>query len=152
MTWLVFSYSLPSQRRSSTRVGFWRRLQQLGTVSLNGLSVLPDREECVEAFQWLAQEIQEAKGKTTVMRVAHFENMTDAQLIELFHAGCRERYAQLDRQITVLEKRLQATVKKKDARSMRRIYTKLQRQCEEVARVDFFDSPYGGEETARLRQ
>ena len=153
MTWFVFSYSLTSQRGSSARVGFWRRLQQLGTLSLkNGLHVLPDREECLEAFQWLAQEVQEAKGEATVMRVDHFEGMTDAQLIELFHAGCRKKYEQLDRQVTVLGKRLQATAKMKDATSIGRIFKKLHRQWEESARIDFFDSPYGGQVTSRLRQ
>jgi len=153
MSWLVFSYSLTSQRRSSTRVGFWRRLQQLGTLSLkNGLSVLPDREECLEAFQWLAQEVQEAKGEATIMRVDRFEGMTDAQLIELFHAGCRKKYEQLDRQVAVLENRLQAPAKKKDATSIGRIFTRLQRQWEEIARVDFFDSLYGRQVTSRLRQ
>src|SRR5437867_13430108 len=122
MTWLAFSYSLPSQRRSSMRVGFWRRLQQLGTISLNGLSVLPDREECLEAFQWLAQEVQEAKGEATVMRVDRFESLIDAQLIELFHAGCRQKYEHLDRQVAMLGKRLRTAAKKKDATSLGRIF------------------------------
>ena len=153
MTWLVFSYALTSQRRSSVRVGFWRRLQQLGTLSLkNGLSVLPDREDCLESFQWLAQEVQEAKGEATVMRVDRFDGMTDAHLVELFHVGCRKRYEQLDRQVAVLEKRLQATAQKKDATSIGRLFKKLQRQGEEIARIDFFDSPYGGQVTTRLRQ
>jgi len=153
MTWLVLSYSLTSQRRSSARVGFWRRLQQLGTLSLkNGLHVLPDREECLEAFQWLAQEVQEAKGDATVMRVDHFEGITDAQLIGLFHAGCRKKYEQFDRQVAVLGKRLQSTAKNKDATSIGRILIKLQRQLEEIARVDCFDSPYGGQVASRLRQ
>lgn len=153
MTWLVFSYSLTSQRGSSARVGFWRRLQQLGTLSLkNGLYVLPDREDCLEAFQWLAQEVQEAKGEATVMRVERFEGMTDAQLVELFHAGCRTRYEQLDRRVTALGKRLQTSAKRKDATSVGRIFTKLQRQCEEITRIDFFDSPYGAQVNSHLRQ
>lgn len=153
MTWLVFSYSLTSQRASSARVGFWRRLQQLGTLSLkNGLYVLPDREECLEAFQWLAQEVQEAKGEATVMRVDRFEGLTDAQLIELFHTGCRKKYEELDRQVALLGKRLQASSKRKDATSIGRIFKKLQRQWEEIVRIDFFDSPYGGQVTSRLRQ
>ena len=93
MTWLVFSYSLTSQHDSTARVGFWRRLQQLGALSLkNGLYVLPDREDCLEAFQWLAQEVQEAKGEATVMRVDRFDSLTDGQLIEFFHAECRQKY------------------------------------------------------------
>jgi hypothetical protein len=135
-------------------VGFWRRLQQLGTLSLkNRLSVLPDREECLEALQWLAQEVQEAKGEATIMRVDRFEGMTDTQLIELFHAGCRKKYEQLDRQAAVLDKQLQATAKKNEAMFTGRLFTKLlQRQWEEIARVDFFDSTYGRQVTSRLRQ
>jgi hypothetical protein len=78
--------------------------------------------------------------------------MTDAQLIELFHAGCRQKYEQLDRQVAVLGKRLQTTGKKKDATSIGRIFTKLQRQWEEITRVDLFNSPYGGQVIVRLRQ
>ena len=148
MSWLVFSYSLTSQR-SSTRVGFWRRLQQLGTLSLkNGLSMLPDREECLEAFQWLAQEVQKTKGEATIMRVDRFEGMTDAQLIELFHAGCRKKYEQIDRQVAVLENRLQATAKKKDATSIGRIFTRLQRQWEEIARIYFLIRRMAGSNVA----
>ncbi|MGH7256022.1 MAG: Chromate resistance protein ChrB, partial [Nitrospirales bacterium] len=59
MAWLVFSYSLPSTRASTQRVALWRRLQQLGAVTPKaGVHVLPDREECLEAFQWLSQEVQ----------------------------------------------------------------------------------------------
>ena len=152
MVWLAFSYSLISQRGSSARVGVWRRLQQLGTVSLkNGLYVLPEGEEHLEAFQWLAQQVQEAKGESTIMRVERFEGVTDAQLIDLFRDGCLTKYEQLDREVAITEKRLQRS-RKKDTKSIGRVLKKLQRQCEEIARLDFFDSPHGQRVMSRLRQ
>ena len=152
MAWLAFAYSLISQRGSSARVGVWRRLQQLGTVSLkNGLYVLPENDEHVESFQWLAQQVQEANGEATIMRVDRFEGVTDGQLMDLFRAGCRTKYEQLDRQVASLEKQVQRSAKK-DTASIGRVLKKLQRQCEEIARLDFFDPPLGQQVKARLRQ
>jgi hypothetical protein len=153
MMWLVFSYSLPSRGVSSARVGCWRRLQQLGTVAVkNGLHVLPDRDDCGEAFHWLAQQVQESKGEATVMRVERFEGVTATQLIDLFHAQCRQKYQHLDQQIESLGKRLRAPTHAKKLTVMTRLFQKLQRQCDDIARIDYFVSPYGLEVASHLRQ
>jgi hypothetical protein len=152
MAWLAFAYSLISQRGSSARVAVWRRLQQLGTISLkNGLYVLPESDEHLEAFQWLAQQVQESNGEATIMRVDRFEGVTDGQLMDLFRAGCLAKYEQLDRQVASLEKQLHRSAKK-DTASIGRALKKLQRQCDEIVRLDFFDSPHGQHVKARLRQ
>ena len=152
MTWLVFSYSLLSQLGSSTRVGLWRRLQRLGAVVLkNGLYVLPDREDCKEAFQWLAQEVQQVKGSAIVMSVDRFESMSDSELIKLFHNACKEKYKQLDRSIAALEKSLHARSQRKNLPLISKKLMKLEREYEDVTRVDFFDSPYGIHVASRLR-
>lgn len=152
MPWLAFSYSLPSQRGSTARVGIWRRLQQLGTLNLkNGLYVLPEGDDHLEAFQWLAQQVQEAKGEATIMRVDRFEGMTDAQLIDLFGANCRTKYEQLDRKLDSVHKRFRAAGKKDGALSGSML-KQLQRQCEDIARLDFFHVPYGQQVATRLRQ
>ena len=92
MNWIVFSYSLSSGAASSSRVGLWRRLQRLGAIGVrNGLYVLPDREDCMESFQWLAQEVQQAEGDAMVMRVERFEGMADSELIEHFRTATQEK-------------------------------------------------------------
>ena len=109
MTWLVFSYSLPSKAQSSPRVALWRRLRRLGAITLTGgIHVLPAREEDLEAFQWLAEEVQQAKGEAVVMRVEQFEGLADADLIERFRRARAEDYAALEAQALALEERLQA--------------------------------------------
>src|SRR5579863_7808328 len=113
MSWIVFSYSLPAAGRSSPRVAVWRRLRALGAVSpKGGVHVLPARDECVEAFQWLAQEVEQAKGEALLMRVERFEGLSDTQLIALFQATRNEDYAALDAEATALDKTLTGSRKR----------------------------------------
>ena len=114
--------------------------------------MLPARDECVEAFQWLAQEVEQAKGEALLMRVDRFEGLSDAQLIALFQQARQEDYATLDAEAAGLEKTLVASQKHgsgDDART-RELLAKLRREHGEIARIDFFDSPAGRQVALRL--
>ena len=153
MAWAVFSYSLPSAGRSSPRVAVWRRLRALGAVSpKGGVHVLPARDECVEAFQWLAQEVEQEKGDALLMRVERFEGLSDAQLIVLFQEARKADYAALDARAAALEKTLAGSRKRdpKDEVEARELLAKLRREHGEIARTDFFDSPAGAHVASRL--
>lgn len=151
MTWVVFSYSLPSEVHSSPRVALWRRLRRLGAISpTGGLHVLPGREECLEAFQWLAQEVQQVKGEALVMWVERFEGVSDAELIERFRQVRAQEYTGIEAQAAALEERLSAQLKPEERSHMRRELEKLRRQHAEIARVDFFDAPEGSRVDSRL--
>jgi hypothetical protein len=151
MTWLVFSYSLPSKAQSSPRVALWRRLRRLGAITLTGgIHVLPAREEDLEAFQWLAEEVQQAKGEAVVMRVEQFEGLADADLIERFRRARAEDYAALEAQASALEERPRAQFKPEERARMREKLERLRRQHAEVARIDFFDAPEGSVVAAHL--
>ena len=151
MTWLVFSYSLPSKAQSSPRVALWRRLRRLGAITLTGgIHVLPAREEDLEAFQWLAEEVQQAKGEAVVMRVVQFEGLTDADLIERFRRVRAEDYAAIETQASTLEERLRVGLKPEERARLRERLERLRRQHAEVARIDFFDASEGSVVTAHL--
>ena len=151
MNWVVFSYSLPTKTVSSPRVALWRRLRRLGAISpAGGVQVLPARDDCVEAFQWLAQEIRQAKGEAVVMRVEQFEGLTDQQLITLFHAARVEDYQELEGQIAELEKALGRRVQADKRAAQQETLGKLQRRYVEIARVDYFNSPAGSQVASRL--
>ena len=153
MSWVVFSYSLPAAGRSSPRVAVWRRLRALGAVSpKGGIHVLPARDECVEALQWLAQEVEQAKGEALLMRVERFEGLNDAQLIALFQEERKEDYAALDERAAGLEKTLTGSRKRdpRDDTQARELLAKLRREHGEIARIDFFDSPAGAQVASRL--
>ncbi len=153
MGWVVFSYSLPSGGRSSPRVAVWRRLRALGAVSpKGGVHVLPDREDCVEAFQWLAQEVEQAHGEALLMRVERFEGLSNAQLIALFQAARKDDYAKLDERAAALERAVAGprTRAPRDDAEARELLGRLRREHADTARTDFFDSPAGGQVASRL--
>lgn len=153
MTWVVFSYSLPSKAHSSPRVALWRRLRRLGAISpRGGVHILPAREECVEAFQWLAQEVQQAQGEALMMHVERFEGLTDAQLIELFRQARTEDYAEIDVQAAALEQSLETQVSPEEQSPLRDTLVKLRRRHADMSRIDFFDAPEGALVAARLRR
>ena len=150
MSWIVLSYSLPSSPRSSPRVALWRRLRRLGAISPTGsIYILPARDECLEAFQWLAQEIRQAQGEALMMHIEQFEGLTDSQLIELFHQARREDYRELEAQITALEQTI-GTAKVEDSTPYQSTLDKLQRQYADIARIDYFECLEGTLVAARL--
>jgi hypothetical protein len=128
----------------------WRRLRRLGAFTVaGGAQVLPDREECLEAFQWLAQEIRQAKGEAQVMRVERFEGLTDEQLADLFCTVRTEDYRQIGVQAAQLEETLKKA-KSKDTSQARAELAKLRRQYADVARVDYFECSEGRRVELRL--
>ncbi len=150
MEWLVFSYSLPSKSRSSPRVTLWRRLGRLGAVSpTGGLYILPARDECFEAFQWLAQEIEHAQGEALVMRVAQFQGLTDEQLIALFNQARAKEYAAVEESAALLEKESKK-IKETQRPEMLDALAKLRNRFNEISRVDYFGTPEAMRVATRL--
>jgi hypothetical protein len=151
MNWTIFSYSLPAQASSGPRVTLWRRLRRLGAISpTGGIYILPAQDMCVEAFQWLAQEIKQANGQAMVMSVQQLEGLTDQQLIDLFREARQEDYAELKTQVTNLEQTI--TVEKNTEKfvGFREALTKLQKQYSDIRQIDYFDSPDGVQLAAQL--
>lgn len=152
MSWLVFSYSLPSKTSSSPRVTLWRRLRRIGAIALSGVQILPEREECLEAFKWLAQEVQQAKGEALIMYVERFAGLGDQDLIERFREARREEYAEIDTQATELEKALETITEPDERIHIQENLEKLYKQHTEISRIDFFDCPEGTQVIAHLNQ
>jgi hypothetical protein len=149
MTWIVFSYSLPSKAQSSPRVALWRRLRRLGAISpTGGVHILPARDECLEAFQWLVREVQQAQGEALVIHAERFEGLTDADLIAHFRQARAEDYAALEAQAAALEERLARTPEGR-ARLWEKL-ERLRRQHADLARIDFFEAPEGSLVASRL--
>lgn len=140
MAWLVLSYSLPAQSRSSPRVTVWRRLKQIGALAVaGGAQVLPARDECEEAFQWLAQEIRAAQGEAILMRVEQFAGLPTTDLITQFQAARAADYAALEPDL----KRLETKLKIKDRFRLPEALERLRRKHAAIRQIDYFDSPAG---------
>lgn len=143
MEWVAFSYSLPTKGGSSPRVAIWRRLRRLGSITIAGsVQVLPARDECLEALQWLAQEIRTSNGEAMTMRVTQIEGLTDQQIIAMFHSARMEDYHRIETHAFDLTKSL-ADRKKVDVSQARDTLNRLRRQYNDVLRIDYFACPEG---------
>src|SRR5262245_50739551 len=133
---------------SSLRVRVWRRLRSLGAVALKRSAyLLPDTPERYEDFSWLAQEIQREGGEATLIRVQQIENVTSADVLQLFHEPRDHDYRQL---ATRYRKVLQRLDKKKSARVQDEL-ARITKDHERIRDIDFFDAP-GGAEVRRLEE
>jgi cell division protein FtsB len=149
MNWLVFSYTLPTGPNSSPRVTLWRRLRRVGAVAISGGGyLLPVRDECHEAFQWLAQEIRQAQGEALILHVAQLEGLSDAAVVQLFHAARRKEYAELEAQVMALEAQISGDQANRAAALDG--LERLRRRFAEIRQVDYFATPEGALLETRL--
>ena len=136
---------------SSLRVKAWRRLRALGAVPLKRSAyLLPDTPDRYEDFQWLAQEVQREGGDATLVRVQQIENLTDADVLRLFHGPRDADYKQLAARYRKL---LQSLEKKSGVRSERvqEEIARLAKDHQRLRAIDFFSAP-GGAEVRRLEE
>jgi hypothetical protein len=152
MTWLVFSYSL-SGLTSSSRVAVWRKLGRLGAIAPKaGVYVLPDKEECFESFQWLAQEVQHFKGEAVVMRVNKFEGLSDAQLVKLFQEARKDDYEAIDSELDNFERDIHMKGKAIKPSQLIDMLKKIHNHFSEINQIDFFNSHRASNVRTRLNK
>jgi hypothetical protein len=147
---LLLLIGLPPQP-SSLRVRVWRRLRSLGAVPLKRSAyLLPDTPERYEDFQWLAQEIERGGGDATLIRVQQIENVSEADVLRLFHEPRDQDYRHLAGRY---RKVLQSLEKKSASRSARlqEELVQLAKDHQRIRDIDFFDAP-GGAEVRRLEE
>ncbi len=136
---------------SSLRVRVWRRLRALGAVPLKRSAyLLPGSADRHEDFQWLAQEIQREGGDATLVRIHQIENMTDDDVLRLFHEPRNADYRQLATRYRQLLQSLDRKSEAAQARA-REALLRLQKDHQRIRDIDFFDAP-GGAEVRRLEE
>ncbi len=125
--WLLLSYTVP-RTPTAKRVYVWRKLKKLGAVSLqDSVWVLPATPHAREQFRWLASEIDELGGQTTLWEAALLSDGRDRRLIEQFAAPLEQTYRAI---IAALKK------KAPDLAALGRRYQQAQAQ-------DYFRSELG---------
>ena len=136
MHWIALSFSLPSGSSSSKRVAVWRRLQKLGSVSPTGaLYLLPAGDESQEAFDWLAQEIEDAGGEALVFRIDQLAGDAEGRLVEAFRTAREEDYQKIAAEAA------SAVTAERAAKLGLQDLEKLRRRFAEAVRIDFFHAP-----------
>src|SRR5689334_21382027 len=104
--WILLMPKIPTSP-AYTRVKVWRRLQAIGAVMIkNAVYVLPNREDCVESFQWLAKELAEEGGQASLCEGLFFDGATDDEIERLFIEARNADYADLAEEARRLAKQL----------------------------------------------
>src|SRR5262249_12458324 len=136
---------------SSLRVRVWRRLRSLGAVPLKRSAyLLPDTPERYEDFQWLAQEVQREGGDATLIRVQQIENVSQDDVLRLFHEPRDHDYRQLAARYRKALKKLEQKSSAKSPRVLEEL-ARLAKDHQRIRDVDFFAAP-GGAEVRRLEE
>src|SRR5437762_6847823 len=138
-SWLLLLYSLPT-RQKTERVAVWRRFKKIGAIQIKTSTyLLPDEPAQHEQFQWLAKQIRDYGGDSTLVRAQEIEGLTREKVVSLFNAARDKEYVELRK---VLQNFV-ARRKKSDAELAVAELERLTKHFRELRQIDFFDSPRG---------
>jgi hypothetical protein len=141
--WLLLMFSLPA-KQASGRVEVWRKLKKYGALPLRTSgNLLPNKPENQERFEWLAAAIRKYKGQASVVQVQAIDDLPSERLVQLFIQARSKDYEALSREA----KKLITRSKREPAELAR-----LRRRFQEIASIDFFNSPLRGRVEALLER
>lgn len=138
--WLLLVFSLPA-KRATARVEVWRTLRRIGALPLGSSGyLLPFTPQNHERFEWLAVSIGKHKGQASVIQVASIDDLPTEELVRRFSEARSRDYKTL----------LQETSKLKRSNGGGRQLAHLQKRFQDIASIDFFDSPLRSRAEAAL--
>lgn len=135
--WLLLIHQVPP-KPDYLRVKVRRRLDRLGAVALkNSVYVLPQRDDTLEHFQWLAREIAGEGGEASVCEAAFVEGVRDEDLAAAFRAARDAEYAEI--------------AAAADALDAAGALARLERRMADATALDYFAAPGRATAADRLR-
>lgn len=144
--WLLFFYSVPSKPVNS-RMRIWRKLAKAGAVQMKGaVYILPFNDEHYEFLQWLVSEIVGMKGEAAVVSIEKIDTMKDVEIVAFFDQQRAGEYKILQKSFDNLDRRLssiQKGAKPENVKGISDQFAKLQKEFEDIKRIDFFSSREG---------
>jgi hypothetical protein len=137
-SWYLLIHQLPPEPLY-LRAKIRQRLSRVGAVALkNAVYALPAREDCLEDFQWIAEEAASGGGEAFICEAEFLEKKLEEELVARSRAERDAEYAELAVEIRDLKA---ADPPAQTAR--------LRKKFDEISRIDFFEAP-GRKRTARL--
>ncbi len=136
--WILLLPSIPPAD-TSLRVKVWRQLQKVGAIALkNAVYVLPNRDDCVESFQWIARELSEVGGQSSLLEGHFFDGVSDEEIERRFIEARNADFKEVATEARALVKALQGkqlSGEKIDSLAARA--EKLRQRFDEVGAIDF---------------
>ena len=143
--WLLLVHQLPA-RPSNLRVHVWRRLQQVGAVSLrNSIYVLPNTAEAREDFDWIRAEIAGRGGQVSLLAADVVDGYTDDELEASFRDARTSDYEALLDVVSALTKSVNARTLRQRRAPLQRELAKARERFMACRAIDFFGSPRAGD-------
>ena len=131
--WVLLAYRVPRQPPRA-RIAIWRKLERLGVARLgDGLVALPADARTREHVDWLAEEITEAGGASTVWLAAP---ATDAQEQQV---AAEMRAARVAEYRSVIDEATAAGATDRPARV--RVVRRLRAELRRIGQRDYFPPP-----------
>jgi hypothetical protein len=136
-SWLLLLFRLPATHKTA-RVAIWRKLQKSGAIQIKSSTyLLPDTPAQYELFQWLAKQVTDYGGDSTLIRAQQIEGLSDAKIIGLFDAARDHDYAAL----SDVARKLAAPRPVKQGKTFADELEKLRKAFRAIREIDFFDAP-----------
>lgn len=143
--WLLLVHQLPA-RPSNLRVHVWRRLQQVGAVSLrNSIYVLPNTSEAREDFDWIRAEIAGRGGQVSLLTADVVDGYTGEELEGSFRDARTADYDALIDTVSALTKSVNARTLRQRRAPLQRELAKVRERVTALRAIDFFGSPRAGD-------
>jgi hypothetical protein len=130
LVWALLSYRLPREP-STPRISVWRKLKRLGVAQLgDGLVALPADARTQEQLEWLAEEIAEAGGTSTLWRAELTSRAQERSLVRSMAEARASEYR-------AVRERAEATAGQSPAEVARALRS-LRRELRQIRRRDYF--------------
>jgi hypothetical protein len=131
--WVLLAYRVPRQP-PRPRIAIWRKLERLGVARLgDGLVALPADARTREHVEWLAEEITEAGGVSTVWLAAPATEAQEQQVAAEMRAARAAEYRSVIDEATAAAGLDHAA----RVRAVRRLRAELRR----IGQRDYFPPP-----------
>ena len=133
--WVVLSYRMPREP-STPRIAVWRQLKRLGVAQIgDGLAALPADARTLEQLEWVAEQVEEACGSSTLWRARLTSAAQERRVVAEMAAARAAEYAD----IVVRARAAGQSSMAGPERS--RVLRSLRRELRQVQRRDFFPPP-----------
>jgi hypothetical protein len=133
LAWLLLNYRLPREP-STPRITVWRKLKRLGVAQLgDGLVALPADARTQEQLEWVAEEIGEAGGSSSLWRARLTSRSQERALIRGLAEARADEYR-------AIRDRAALAAGSTDAERLRAL-GRLRSDLRRVHRRDYFPPP-----------
>jgi hypothetical protein len=152
--WLLLIHQIPP-KPNALRVKIWRRLQQVGAVGIKqSVYVMPLSEQSREDLSWTLKEIVAGGGDGSISEARFVEGLSDEQVLALFRNARRSDYEKLiqDASALLVEWSSGGSDPRDPAARGPAQLSRLQRRLDDIAAIDFFQTPERATAELQLRE